>query len=38
VVTVSQNQQTDKNDAFAIIQAAQLPDINFIKGKNVSQQ
>lgn len=38
VATVRQNQKTDKNDALAIIQAAQLPDINFVKGKNVSQQ
>tara|TARA_R110000868_G_scaffold151418_5_gene375923 strand:- start:988 stop:1563 length:576 start_codon:yes stop_codon:yes gene_type:complete len=38
VATVRQNQKTDKNDALAIIQAAQLPDIHFIKGKNVSQQ
>ncbi len=38
VATVRQNQKTDKNDALAIIQAAQLPDINFIKGKNVEQQ
>lgn len=37
VATVRQNQKTDKNDALAIIQAAQLPDINFIKGKNVEQ-
>lgn len=38
VASVRQNQKTDKNDALAIIQAAQLPDINFIKGKNVEQQ
>lgn len=38
VANVRQNQKTDKNDALAIIQAAQLPDINFIKGKNVEQQ
>ena len=38
VATVRQNQKTDKNDALAIIRAAQLPDINFIKGKNVEQQ
>lgn len=38
VSTVRQNQKTDKNDALAIIQAALLPDINFIKGKNIEQQ
>jgi len=38
VATVRQNQKTDKNDALAIIQAAHLPDINFIKGKSVEQQ
>ena len=38
VSSIRQNQKTDKNDALAIIQAAQLPDINFIKGKNVEQQ
>ena len=38
VATVRQNQKTDKNDALAIVQAAQLPAINFIKGKNVEQQ
>jgi len=38
VATVRQNQRTDKNDALAIVQAAQLPDIQFIKGKNVEQQ
>ncbi len=38
VATVRQNQKTDKNDALAIIQAAQLPEINFIKGKNIEQQ
>jgi len=38
VATIRQNQKTDKNDALAIVQAAQLPDVNFIKGKNVEQQ
>jgi len=38
VATVRQNQKTDKNDALAIIQAAQLPEIKFIKGKNIEQQ
>ena len=38
VATVRQNQKTDKNDALAIIQAAQLPEINFIKGKDIEQQ
>lgn len=38
VATVRQNQKTDKNDALAIVQAAKLPEINFIKGKNIEQQ
>jgi transposase len=38
VATVRQNQKTDKNDALAIVQAAQLPDIKFIKGKSEQQQ
>jgi transposase len=38
VSTVRQNQKTDKNDALAIIQAAQLPDIHFITGKSKEQQ
>jgi transposase len=38
VATVRQNQKTDKNDALAIVQAAQLAEIRFIKGKNVEQQ
>ena len=29
VATVRQNQKTDKNDALAIVQAAQLPEIRF---------
>ncbi|MCK5478561.1 MAG: IS110 family transposase [Methylococcales bacterium] len=38
VATVRQNQKTDKNDALAIVQAAQLPEIRFIKGKSEEQQ
>ena len=38
VATVRQNQKTDKNDALAIVQAAQLPEIRFIKGKTEQQQ
>ncbi len=38
VSTVRQNQKTDKNDALAIVQASQLPDIQFIEGKNSEQQ
>jgi len=38
VSTVRQNQKTDKNDALAIVQAAQLPEIRFIKGKTEPQQ
>jgi transposase len=38
VDNVRQNQKTDKNDALAIIQAALLPDIKFISGKNRTQQ
>jgi transposase len=38
VSTVRQNQKTDKNDALAIVQAALLPDVNFVQGKNVKQQ
>ena len=33
VATVRQNQKTDINDALAIVQASQLPEIQFIKGK-----
>lgn len=35
---IRQNQKTDKNDALAIVQASQLTDIQFIQGKNFSQQ
>ena len=38
VATVRQNQKTDKNDALAIVQTVQLPEIRFIKGKNAEQQ
>lgn len=38
VARVRQNQKTDKNDALAIIQAAQSPDIQCINGKRVEQQ
>lgn len=38
VATVRQNQKTDKNDALAIVQAALLPEIRFVKGKSVEQQ
>jgi len=38
VSSIRQNQKTDKNDALAIVQASQLADIQFIKGKSVEQQ
>jgi len=38
VDTVRQNQKNDKNDALAIVQAASLPDVKFIAGKNSNQQ
>jgi len=38
VDTVRQNQKNDKNDALAIVQAALLPDIKFIAGKDRTQQ
>ncbi len=38
VASIRQNQKTDKNDALAIVQASQLTDIQFIKGKSVEQQ
>lgn len=38
VSSVRQNQKTDKNDALAIVQAAMLPDVTFIQGKNSEQQ
>lgn len=38
VANVRQNQKTDKNDALAVVQAAQLTDISFINGKSKEQQ
>ena len=38
VNSIRQNQKTDKNDALAIVQAATLPDVNFIAGKTIEQQ
>ena len=38
VATVRQNQKTDNILALAIVQAAQLPEIKFIKGKSEEQQ
>jgi transposase len=38
VSSVRQTQKTDKNDALAIIQAAQLPEVTFITGKTKEQQ
>jgi transposase len=38
VASVRQNQKTDKNDALAVAQAAQLIDISFINGKSKEQQ
>jgi transposase len=38
VSTIRQNQKTDKNDALAIVQASQLAEIQFIKGKTIEQQ
>jgi len=38
VANIRQQQKTDKNDALAIVQASQLVGINFINGKNFSQQ
>lgn len=38
VKAVRQNQKTDKNDALAIIQASQLPEVTFVSGKTNSQQ
>jgi len=38
VANIRQNQKTDKNDALAIVQASQLIDIRFIRGKTFSQQ
>ena len=38
VASVRQNQKTDKNDALAVAQAAQLTDVSFINGKSKEQQ
>ena len=38
VASVRQNQKTDKNDALAVAQAAQLTDVSYIKGKSKEQQ
>jgi transposase len=38
VGNVRQNQKTDKNDALAVVQAAQLTGILFINGKSKEQQ
>lgn len=38
VANIRQQQKTDKNDALAIVQASQLVNIQFIKGKSFSQQ
>ena len=38
VSTIRQKQKPDHNDALAIVQASQLTDIQFIKGKSVAQQ
>lgn len=38
VNSIRQNQKTDKNDALAIVQAAMLPDVNFVAGKSIEQQ
>ncbi len=38
VAKIRQHQKTDKNDALAIVQASQLVNIKFIKGKTFDQQ
>ncbi len=38
VANIRQNQKTDKNDALAIVQASELTDIRFIRGKTFPQQ
>jgi len=38
VANIRQNQKTDKNDALAIVQASQLVDVAFIRGKTFIQQ
>lgn len=38
VSKIRQNQKTDKNDALAVVQASQLVDVQFIRGKTFAQQ
>lgn len=38
VANIRQNQKTDKNDALAVAQAAQLTDVRFINAKSKQQQ
>lgn len=38
VSSVRQNQKTDRNDALAVAQSAQLPNVSFINGKSRQQQ
>lgn len=38
VMAIRQNQKTDKNDVLAIIQAALLPEVNFVSIKTPHQQ
>jgi transposase len=38
VANIRQNQKTDKNDAQAVVQAAQLNNVRFISGKSREQQ
>lgn len=38
VTAIRQNQKTDRNDALAIVQASQLPEVKFIAGKSNKQQ
>ncbi|MGH1470677.1 MAG: IS110 family transposase [Cellvibrionaceae bacterium] len=38
VEAIRQNQKNDHNDALAIVQASLLPNVNFIVGKNITQQ
>lgn len=38
VASMRQNQKTDKNDALAVAQAAQLTDVSFVNGKSKEQQ
>ena len=38
VSSIRQHQKNDKNDALAVAQAALLPEVVFISGKNIEQQ